>query len=100
MSTKRETRVNPAFRGDFRFTSAEPLSHAPRPMNPESKTRPQSRFRFQEAGLLLVVVVLGALLAFFGGSVRQPKLEAGPDGNLQRVFTTNADGERVAVFEE
>lgn len=69
-------------------------------MNPESKARLLARFRFQEAGLLLVVVVLGALLAFFGGSVRQPKLEAGPDGNLQRVFTTNADGERVAVFEE
>ncbi len=61
-----------------------------------------ARLRFQETGLLLVIIVLGALLAVFGGSVRQPKLETGPgpDGNLQRVFTTNADGDRVPLFEE
>ncbi len=60
----------------------------------------RSPFRLQETGLICVILVLGALIAGFGGKVRQPKLEAGPDGNPQRVFTTSAEGERVAVFEE
>jgi len=55
--------------------------------------------RFPEAGLLVVIFVLGALLTLFGGSVRVPKMERGPDGELQRVFTTNAGGERELVFE-
>jgi ribose/xylose/arabinose/galactoside ABC-type transport system permease subunit len=76
------------------------MSHAPQPMLPARTPGLLARVRFQETGLLLVIIVLGALLAVFGGSVRQPKLETGPDGNLQRVFTTNADGDRVPVFEE
>ena len=60
----------------------------------------RSPFRLQETGLIFVILILGALIAGFGGKVRQPRLEAGPDGNPQRVFTTSADGERVAVFEE
>jgi ribose transport system permease protein len=55
--------------------------------------------RFPEAGLLIVIVVLGALLTLFGGTVRVPKMERGPDGERQRVFTTNATGERELVFE-
>ena len=55
--------------------------------------------RFPEAGLLVVIVVLGALLTLFGGSVRVPKMERGADGEMQRVFMTNAAGERELVFE-
>jgi ribose transport system permease protein len=63
-------------------------------------TAPARRRQFQEGGLLLVILVLGALLTIFGGSVKVPKLERGPDGAMQRVFTTNAAGERELVFIE
>ncbi|WP_415910514.1 ABC transporter permease [Oleiharenicola sp. Vm1] len=53
-----------------------------------------------ESGLLLVVLVLGAALWFFSGTVRTPKFELGPDGSRQRVFTTNEAGERVPAFVE
>jgi ribose/xylose/arabinose/galactoside ABC-type transport system permease subunit len=56
--------------------------------------------RFQESGLLLVILALGVLLTAFSGSVRTPVFEIGPDGNRQRVFTTNESGERLPVFEE
>ena len=56
--------------------------------------------RVPEAGLLLVILVLGLVLAIFGGAVKRPKLERGPDGERQRVFTTSPDGERAPVFEE
>lgn len=95
-----ETRVVPGVRRDFRFTRPADVSHAPERMTPAKPTGLLARLRFQEAGLVLVILVLGALLAFFGGTVRQPKLETGPDGNLQRVFMVNADGDRVPVFEE
>ncbi|HEY4299589.1 MAG TPA: ABC transporter permease [Candidatus Didemnitutus sp.] len=55
-------------------------------------------FRLQESGLLAVIVVLGALLAVFGGSVRTPLLTVGPDGIRERVFATNAAGVRAPVF--
>ena len=52
-------------------------------------TRPARRqIGFQEGGLVLVVVLLGAFLTFFGGTVKMP------------VFETNADGERVRMFRE
>lgn len=57
-------------------------------------------FRFQESGLLLVIVVLGILLTIFSGSVKTPVFEVGPDGTRQRVFTTNAAGERSPAFVE
>jgi ribose transport system permease protein len=57
-------------------------------------------FRFQESGLLLVIVVLGILLTIFSGSVRTPVFEVGADGTRQRVFTTNAAGERSPAFVE
>ena len=50
--------------------------------------------RFQESGLLLVILALGLLLTVFSGSVRVPLFTIGPDGARQRVFTTNANGER------
>ena len=57
-------------------------------------------FRFQESGLLLVIVVLGVLLTAFAGTVRTPVFEIGPDGSRQRVFTTNEAGERIPAFVE
>jgi ribose transport system permease protein len=55
--------------------------------------------RHPELGLALVIVVMGAALTVFGGSVDAPKMERGPDGEMQRVFTTNSSGERELVFE-
>ncbi|HTL67159.1 MAG TPA: ABC transporter permease [Lacunisphaera sp.] len=55
-------------------------------------------FRFQESGLLIVIVGLGLLLTVFSGTVRIPAFERAPDGGRQRVFTVNADGERVPAF--
>jgi ribose transport system permease protein len=56
--------------------------------------------RFQESGLLLVIVALGVLLTAFSGTVRTPVFEIGPDGSRQRVFTVNEAGERVPAFVE
>ncbi|MEY2407533.1 MAG: ribose transport system permease protein [Verrucomicrobiota bacterium] len=55
--------------------------------------------RVPEAGLFIVIVVLGAVLTVFGGSVNRPKLETGPDGQRQRVFIVRSDGDRVPVLE-
>ena len=66
-------------------------------------TSPSRRFapgRVPELGLVIVILVLGLLLTVFGGKVKQPKFEMTPDGERQRVFTTNAEGEKVPVFEE
>ncbi len=60
----------------------------------------RSVFRFQESGLLLVILVLGALLTAFSGTVRTPVFAVGPDGSRQRVFTTNEAGERVPAVVE
>lgn len=57
-------------------------------------------FRLQEGGLLLVILALGVLLSAFGGRVKLPKFETGPDGERRRVFTTDANGEQVPVVEE
>jgi ribose/xylose/arabinose/galactoside ABC-type transport system permease subunit len=57
-------------------------------------------FRFQEAGLLVVICILGLILTVFGGSVKVPVFEIGPDGERQRVFDTAPDGERTPRFEE
>ncbi|HEX3729560.1 MAG TPA: ABC transporter permease [Opitutaceae bacterium] len=58
----------------------------------------RSIFRFQESGLLVVVLVLGAALTAFSGSVRLPVFRYGPDGARQRVFTTDAAGNRAPAF--
>src|SRR3954465_880595 len=61
---------------------------------------PRRRFRFQESGLVLVVLILGALLTFRGGKVNVPLLETNAQGERQRVFRTNAAGERELVTVE
>jgi ribose/xylose/arabinose/galactoside ABC-type transport system permease subunit len=60
----------------------------------------RSVLRFQESGLLLVILALGVLLTSFSGTVRIPLFERAADGSRQRVFTTSADGERVPGFVE
>lgn len=63
--------------------------------------RPHTRrSRFQESGLIVVIVVLGALLSIFGGKVKVPLFETNAQGERQRVFRTNAAGEREAVVVE
>src|SRR3954466_13078862 len=56
--------------------------------------------KFQESGLLLVILALGILLTAFSGNVRTPVFERTADGGRQRVFTTGADGERAPAFAE
>ncbi len=60
----------------------------------------RSLFRFQESGLILVILALSVLLTIFAGTVRTPQFERAEDGTRQRVFTTNAAGERVPAFVE
>jgi ribose/xylose/arabinose/galactoside ABC-type transport system permease subunit len=58
------------------------------------------QFGFQEGGLVIVILVLGAFLTLFGGSVRMPVFEKNADGERVRVFKELPDGSREAVFEE
>jgi len=63
-------------------------------------SRLRSAFRFQESGLLLVIFALGALLTLFSGTVRTPVFATAPDGSRERVFMTNAAGERLPAVAE
>src|SRR6266404_4622649 len=56
--------------------------------------------RLQESGLILVIIVLGALLTFFGGRVKVPLFETNAQGERQRVFRVNETGEREPVMVE
>ncbi len=58
------------------------------------------RARFQEGGLVVVIVLLGLLLASFGGSVNMPAFTKNAAGERERLFTTNTAGERVPVLLE
>ena len=60
----------------------------------------RSALRLQESGLLLVILALAALLTWFSGRVSVPVFAPGPDGTPQRVFTTDAAGERVPLMIE
>ena len=55
--------------------------------------------KFPEGGLILIIVVLGLLLAIFGGSVQLPKFQTTPDGKRERAFVTDASGKKVPAFE-
>lgn len=65
-----------------------------------SASASRRHFRFQEGGLVLVIIALGVLLSIFGGTVKMPKFQTNAQGERERVFTTNAQGEREPVFEE
>ena len=54
--------------------------------------------RFQERGIIVVILVLGLLLTVFGGKVRLPLFERGPDGGRHRVFEAGPGGGRVPAF--
>ncbi|MBV9130585.1 MAG: ABC transporter permease [Verrucomicrobia bacterium] len=54
--------------------------------------------KFPEGGLILAIVVLGALLAVFGGSVQLPKFQNNAEGKQVRVFETRPDGQKVPAF--
>jgi ribose/xylose/arabinose/galactoside ABC-type transport system permease subunit len=55
---------------------------------------------FQEGGLVLVVLMLGAFLTFFGGTVRVPELKVNAQGEVERVFRELPNGERELVLQE
>ena len=55
--------------------------------------------KFPEGGLILAIVVLGLLLAVFGGSVSRPKFQYNAQGKPERVFETGPDGQKVPAFE-
>jgi ribose/xylose/arabinose/galactoside ABC-type transport system permease subunit len=57
------------------------------------------RLRLQEGGLVLVIILLGAVLTIFGGSVNEPKFRINEQGDRERVFVKTADGEEVPAFE-
>jgi ribose/xylose/arabinose/galactoside ABC-type transport system permease subunit len=70
-------------------------------MTAESAPRPRRRsWRFQESGLIVVIIVLGALLSIFGGKVKVPQFQTNAQGERERVFHVNAAGEREAVIVE
>jgi ribose/xylose/arabinose/galactoside ABC-type transport system permease subunit len=54
--------------------------------------------KFPEGGLILAIIVLGVLLAVFGGSVQRPKLQTGPDGRQERVMEIGPDGQKSPAF--
>jgi ribose/xylose/arabinose/galactoside ABC-type transport system permease subunit len=66
----------------------------------ETAKRPgRPRLRLQEGGLVLVILLLGAVLTIFGGTVQEPKFRINEQGEPERVFVRNADGEEVPAFE-
>src|SRR5688572_3281210 len=78
------------------FASVTPMNPAPQQQPPPTRRF----FRLQEGGLLLVILVLGTLLTLFGGTVKLPVFELNSQGERQRVFRTNANGEQEAVVVE
>src|SRR6266567_7263949 len=68
-------------------------------MSPRDSTA-RRRLRLQEGGLLIVIVVLGALLSVFGGRVKMPLFQINAQGERQRVFRLNEQGEREAAVVE
>ena len=60
----------------------------------------RGRWRLQEGGLLVVVLVLGVLLTVFGGSVERPRFAVGADGSRERVFVVDGDGNKTLAKEK
>jgi len=55
--------------------------------------------KFPESSLILIIVILGLVLAIFGGSIQEPKFEKGPDGKQYRAMVTDNSGQQVPAFE-
>jgi Branched-chain amino acid transport system / permease component len=83
------------FRGALALRNTTNISN---PMSSPGKSS-FSFWKFPERGLILLIVALGLLLAVFGGSVQSPKFQTTPDGKRERVFETNAAGQKVPAFE-
>src|SRR5438445_4372328 len=66
----------------------------------QTETSRKRVVRLQESGLLVVILVLGALLTFFSDRVKVPLFETTAQGERQRVFRLNAAGEREPVVVE
>lgn len=70
-------------------------------MSDQSTGKPSPRsFRFQEAGLALVILALGTVLTVFGGEVEMPKMAENEHGEMERVFTEDAEGNRQLALEK
>jgi ribose/xylose/arabinose/galactoside ABC-type transport system permease subunit len=69
-------------------------------MTAEPAPSPRRSWRFQESGLVVVIVVLGTLLSIFGGKVKLPLFQTNAQGEPERVFHVNAAGEREAAIVE
>jgi hypothetical protein len=55
--------------------------------------------KYPESGLVIIIVVLGLVLAVFGGSVQMPRFETTPEGKRQRALVTNTEGQQVPAFD-
>ncbi|MGA8657427.1 MAG: ABC transporter permease [Chthoniobacterales bacterium] len=55
--------------------------------------------KFPEGGLIIIIIVLGLLLAVFGGEIQRPKFTTNPDGKRVRLMAVNQAGQQVPAFE-
>jgi ribose transport system permease protein len=55
--------------------------------------------KFPEGGLIVVIIVLGLLLAVFGGEIQRPKFTTNPEGKRVRLMVVNQAGQQVPAFE-
>ena len=55
--------------------------------------------KFPEGGLIVVIIVLGLLLAVFGGEIQRPKFATNPEGKRVRLMVVNQAGQQVPAFE-
>ena len=99
----RERRGGPAASLSLACLALHASVSVPPLMTPAEATLDRPRRRgplLQESGLVLVIVVLGGLLTFFGGKVKLPLFETNAQGERQRVFRVNSAGEREPVLVE
>mgnify|MGYP001604943431 CR=1 FL=1 len=67
-------------------------------MSTENSTPERRRrllFGFPAGGIVLVILVLGALLAALGGKVKVPVFATNASGESQRVFITAGIADRI-----
>src|SRR2546426_607047 len=74
----------------FALSHASPFASVlPRHMSPLAtgdRPAPRPTFRFQEGGLVIVIIVLGLLLTIFGGRVNLPEFRKNAAGETERVM--------------
>src|ERR1051325_148729 len=91
----RERRGGPAASLSLACLALHASVSVPPLMTPAEATPDRPRRRgplLQESGLVLVIVVLGGLLTFFGGKVKLPLFETNAQGERKRVFRGNSAG--------